>query len=156
MSLLILFCATLLSDGDLELKLSKDEQALVNLVNEARKKEKLPALTLNLVLCRVAQRHSQNMARQEKMSHKLDDKTPGQRLTDAGYEWSSSRENLAMAEGSKDIPASTPAEIHTKWMESKGHRANILDPKVTQIGIAIVVSKKGTFYYTQVFAAPQK
>ena len=40
------------------------------------------------------------------------------------------------------------------WMGSVGHRANILDPKVTQIGVAVKVASDGSLYYCQVFGAP--
>jgi uncharacterized protein YkwD len=139
-----------------KVKLSKDEQALFDLMNRARAKEKLPALKLNAVLCKVAQKHSENMAKHEKMAHRLDDKGVGDRVTAAGYDWKRVRENLARATGENDDPAPKPAEIHKGWMESKGHRANILHDGVTEVGISMVRGKKGTFYYTQVFAEPSK
>ena len=137
-------------------KFAADEKALLDLVNEARKKEKLPALKVNAVLTKVARLHSENMAKQEKMAHQLDKKGVGDRTTAGNYDYRVVRENLAAAEGDADTPAPTPKEIHDKWMESKGHRANLLDDRVTEVGIAIVVSKKGTYYYTQVFATPRK
>lgn len=137
-------------------KFSADEKALLDLVNEARKKEKLQPLKANAVLAKVARLHSENMAKQEKMAHQLDGKSVGDRTTAAHYDYRVVRENLAAAEGDSDTPAPTPKEIHDKWMESKGHKANLLDDRVTEVGIAIVVSKKGTYYYTQVFATARK
>jgi uncharacterized protein YkwD len=133
-----------------------DEKALLDLLNEARKKEKLPPLKANATLHKVALLHSQNMAKQEKMAHHLDEKGVGDRTAAGGYDYRVVRENLAAAEGDVDSPAPTPKEIHDRWMESKGHRANLLDARVTEVGIAIAVSKKGTYYYTQVFATPRK
>jgi uncharacterized protein YkwD len=133
-----------------------DEKALLDLLNEARKKEKLPPLKVNAILTKVARLHSENMAKQEKMAHQLDGKGVGDRTAAADYDYRVVRENLAAAEGDADSPPPTPKEIHDKWMESKGHRANLLDDRVTEVGIAIVVSKKGTYYFTQVFATPRK
>jgi uncharacterized protein YkwD len=137
-------------------KLSADEKALFELLNEARKKEKLPPLALNATLCKAARAHSENMAKQEKMEHVLDGKKPGQRVNAAGYDYRAVGENLAKAEGDADAPAAPPADIHKGWMDSKTHKANILNPKFTEVGLAMARSKKGTYYYTQVFASPRK
>lgn len=141
-----------------EVKLSKDEKALVELLNKERKKEKLPELVVNVVLCKVARGHSENMARHEKMSHELDGKKVAQRVTDAGYDYRVVGENLAESEveGAGDAPPSPPADIHRSWMESPNHKKNILDPKFREIGISMMRSKKGTYYYTQVFATERK
>lgn len=138
-------------------KLSADEKALLELLNKERKKEKLPELTVNPLLTKAARQHSENMAKQEKMSHELDGKGVGARVTDAGYDYRSVGENLAKSEPEgEDSPPSQPADIHKMWMDSKGHRANILSPKYREIGLSVVKSKKGTYYYTQVFAVSRK
>jgi uncharacterized protein YkwD len=137
-------------------KLSDDEKALVELVNKDRAKAKLGAVKVNAVLCRVARLHSENMARQEKMDHVLDGKRVPFRVTSAGYDYRVVAENLALAEGDADTPAPPPADIHKNWMDSKGHRANILNGRFTEVGISMVKSKKGNWYYTQVFARPRK
>lgn len=137
-------------------KLSPDEKALFDLVNEERKKEKLPPLVLNATLTKVARQHTLNMAKHEKMAHVLDEKGSAKRVSEAGYDYMSVRENLAAAEGKPDDPPPTPAEIHEMWMKSKGHRANILEVKVTEVGISMLQSKKGTWFATQVFASPRK
>jgi uncharacterized protein YkwD len=146
-------------DTPAEVKLSADEKALLLLLNQERKKEKLPELAVNALLCKAARLHAQNMARQEKCEHELDGKRVAGRVTDAGYDYRVVRENLAMAAAERegdDPPAPAPAEVHRKWMESKGHRANILFPRCTEVGLAIARSKKGTYYYAQVFASPRR
>ena len=132
-----------------------DEQILFELVNLERKKEKLPTLRLNPLLTRAARLHVENMARQEKMNHILDGKGVGDRVTAMGYEFRIVGENLAMSaiEGTRDAPPESPYEIHENWMGSPGHRANILHPKYREIGLHRCHSKKGTFFYVQVFAA---
>jgi uncharacterized protein YkwD len=96
------------------------------------------------------------MARKEKVDHSLDGKRAGDRVEAAGYDWRVVAENLASAVGDEDAPAPTGAELHKGWMDSPSHRKNILNPKVTQIGLGKARNKKGNYYYTQVFAAPAK
>src|SRR5262245_50325762 len=62
-----------------------EEEKVLELVNEARKEENLPPLKVSRLLTEVARKHSENMGKQRKLDHKLDDKNPGDRLKDAGY-----------------------------------------------------------------------
>jgi uncharacterized protein YkwD len=90
------------------------------------------------------------------MSHVLDGKSVKDRVTDAGYDYRLVAENLASAEGEANDPAPPPADIHKNWMDSKSHRANILNDRFTEVGLSVVRSPKGTYYYVQVFAKPRK
>jgi uncharacterized protein YkwD len=146
--------ALLADEPKKKVELSADLKKIFELLNEARKKEKLPALMLNTTLTKVAKSHTENMAKQEKMEHELDKKRAKDRVIDAGYEYRFVGENLANSPGEIDDPAPKPESIHKGWMESKRHRDNILSPDFTEVGLAMVKSKKGTYYYTQVFAAP--
>ncbi len=137
-------------------KLTADEKALFELTNKARAEAELSRLTINPLLCKVARQHTLNMARLDKMSHELGGKKVKDRVTDASYDYKKVGENLAMSSGDAEAPASPPADIHKMWIESEGHRANILDPKYTEVGVSMALSKKGTYYYTMVFAVPRK
>lgn len=140
-----------------EVKLSTDEKALVELLNKEREKEKLAKLTVNALLTKAARVHCENMAKQEKFDHELDGKNVGERVSDAGYDYRSVGENLARAPAeSGDPPAPSAADIHKGWMASKGHKANTLAEKYREVGVSVVKSKKGTYYYTMVFAAQRK
>ncbi len=130
---------------------SAAEKKIHELTNAERKNKKLPALTLNPALSKIARAHSENMARQNKMEHILDGKTPGDRVRAGGYKFDSTSENLAMAEDGAELPA-----IMKEWMDSKVHRANILEAEYTEIGVGIVRDKKGNSWLTQVFALPDK
>src|SRR5436309_7032417 len=79
-------------------ELTKDEKKLLELTNKEREKKKLPALKPNALLFKAARAHSANMARQEKMEHVLDGKTPGQRAKAAGYRYDWIAENIAAGE----------------------------------------------------------
>jgi uncharacterized protein YkwD len=128
----------------------KARAEILKRTNEARAKEKLEPLKLSPVLTRVANAHSANMAKQEKMAHVLDDKRPGQRIAAAAYKYEESGENVAMSE---DIQVE---DIFDAWMKSKEHRENILGEDFQEIGIGLAKSDKGDIYYTQVFAKPKK
>jgi len=127
-----------------------NEVKTFELTNLERKKKDVPALKLNPELSKIARAHSANMAQQGKMEHKLDDKTPFDRLRDAGYKFSSAAENIA-AGGD----GATMEMIMKAWMESKGHAANILEAEFTEIGVGIARDKEGQLYFTQIFAKPR-
>jgi uncharacterized protein (TIGR03000 family) len=127
--------------------LSKDEQAVLDLVNQQREKAGLGALRSNALLLRAAREHSANMARQDKIGHELDGKGPGDRLAAVGYQSFGWGENVAAGQR-------TPAEAMDSWMTSEGHRANILGPDFQEIGIGVATSPGGTRYWTQVFGRP--
>lgn len=130
---------------------SADEITIFELTNKERKAKELPALLLNPALSKIARAHSGNMARQQKMEHTLDDKTPFDRIKAAGYQYSTAGENIAMGGKGAQLP-----KIMMAWMESEGHRNNILSADYTEIGVGIGLDKDGALYITQVFAKPRK
>src|SRR5688572_27249426 len=67
------------------LKISKEEQAVIDLTNAERKKECLDPLKANEALMKAAREHAANMAKQDMLKHVLDDKTPADRVKAAGY-----------------------------------------------------------------------
>jgi uncharacterized protein YkwD len=132
------------------LKLSAEEQQVLDLTNQAREKEKLPPLRPNPLLFAAARGHSANMARQDVMDHVLDGKKPSDRVKDAGYRYTWMGENIAMTDGD------TTAGVFKGWMQSKGHREHILSDHFDEIGIGIARNDKGNIYYTQVFGSAKK
>jgi uncharacterized protein YkwD len=136
--------------GDKEnFALSKDEQEVLDLTNKERKDACLPPLKPNEKLFKAARGHSANMAKQDKLDHKLDDKDPGDRLKDVGYAFASWAENCAMGQR-------MAAEAVETWVKSTdGHKENLLS-KHTEIGIGVAKNADGTKYWTQVFATPAK
>lgn len=129
---------------------TKEEKTILELTNKARAAEKLPPLTVNAALFRAARKHTENMAKQDKLEHELDGKRVGARVDAEGYDYSQIGENLAQAEGA------TPEEIMDGWLKSKGHRENLLNPNFTEIGLGVAKNAKGETYYTQVFGKPRK
>ncbi len=131
-------------------KLNRMEQAILKLTNRERKKHDKPALTAVSHLNVIAQQHAINMARQQKMDHKFDDKSVQDRLKGVGYKFGSYGENLAAGYKNEKIAVQG-------WMKSPPHRENILDEKdlgFTQIGIGVQRAANGVWYYCQVFARP--
>ncbi len=127
-------------------KPTADEQAVLELVNAERKKENLSPLKINEKLTQAARDHSANMAKQNKLDHTLDEKGPAHRIQAVGYKFSSFAENIAMGQ-------TTPAEVMKSWMESEGHKKNLLGDYV-DIGIGVATDAMGQKYWTQVFATP--
>ncbi|AYN42808.1 CAP domain-containing protein [Streptomyces dangxiongensis] len=116
---------------------------IVRLVNAERGKAGCQALTLNSTLTKAAQAHSADMAAHQNMSHTGSDGTsPGDRITSAGYDWSSYGENVAYG-------YSTAEQVMAGWMASPGHRANILNCSFQEIGVGL--AQPGS-YWTQDFA----
>ncbi|MEU6868740.1 CAP domain-containing protein [Streptomyces sp. NPDC046876] len=114
------------------------------LVNKERAAAGCPAVTLNAQLTKAAQDHSTDMAQHATMSHTgSDGSDPGQRITAAGYTWSSYGENVAYG-------YSTPAQVMDGWMNSPGHRRNILDCSYKEIGIGLAQPNS---YWTQDFGS---
>jgi len=137
------------ADGDKDgFKLSKEEQAILDLTNEQRKKADLPPLKADEKLCKAARAQSANMARQEKVEHNLDGKDLAQRIKEVEYAHAGCGENCASGQR-------TAKEVMRGWMNSETHRKNILHQDYTEIGIGIGISQRGERYYTQIFARPQ-
>ncbi|MFG3714131.1 CAP domain-containing protein [Micromonospora sp. NPDC047730] len=126
---------------------SAQAREVVNLVNAERAKAGCGALSIDDKLMTAAQRHSQDQADHRNMSHTgSDGSDAGDRLDRVGYAWRTYGENVAWNQ-------KTPAAVMDAWMNSSGHRANILNCAFTEIGVG-VASSNGP-YWTQVFAAPR-
>lgn len=125
---------------------------VLELTNIERSKLSLSPLTLNTQLLNAATNHSQNMALQDFFSHTgKDGSSLGSRISATGYKFSAAAENIAAG-------SSTPEQVVSSWMNSSGHRANILNPNLKEIGIGyyFLANDTGTenwnHYWTQVFA----
>ncbi len=129
---------------------TKAEQSLLRYTNLARSEHKMPALTEVSHLTVVAQRHAINMAKQQEMNHKLDEKGVKDRLDLVEYQYAAFGENIAAG-------YRNPKETVKGWMKSPGHRKNLLDEAgygFTQIGLGAHQGTNGVWYCCQVFAKP--
>lgn len=114
-------------------------RATLCLINRERQARGLGALRMSRTLARPAQRHSADMAARRYFSHTSPSGTTmGARIARSGYTRGGRGhvigENIAWGTGA----VSTPASIVRGWMNSPGHRANILSPRYREIGIGVV------------------
>lgn len=131
---------------------------ILNLVNKLRidgcdckevngTKTKMPSvgvLTWNQDLAKIAKAHSDDMEAKGYFAHiSADGKTHGIRMTNGGYLWSASGENIAKGQR-------TEREVFTSWLNSKdGHCKAMMNPNVEEMGVAR--SNGTTYYWTQLF-----
>jgi uncharacterized protein YkwD len=105
------------------------DQQVLDLVNQQRQQHGCAALVLSAQLSAAANAHSQDMAVHDLFSHTgADGSTMVSRAEAAGYSYSMLAENLAAG-------ASTAAEVMDGWMNSPGHRANILNCDLHELGV---------------------
>ena len=118
------------------------EQEVIRLVNEIRKQNGLKALTYDWELARVARYKSQDMKDNKYFSHTSPFYgSPFQMIKNFGISYRSAGENIAKG-------YATPQAVVNGWMNSSGHRANILNAAYTHIGVGYV---SGGHYWTQMF-----
>ncbi len=131
------------------------ESRVLALINSARAANGLPALTAQGQLTEAAWQHSRDMACNDFINHTgSDGSTWYDRVSRQGYaNYNTARENIYV--GSPAF-GGTPQGAFDWWMNSQVHRENILNPTVTEIGVAYAFNANSTYggYYTVVFARP--
>ena len=131
-----------------EFEITPEEEALITFSNKQREQHGLAALKASGKLFEAARKHSANMAKQQILSHTLGKKSVEDRVRKGGYKYFTVGENIGWNEPS-------PEAMVDAWMNSPGHRENILNKNFTEIGVAIVKDDQDQPYYTQVFGRPQ-
>jgi uncharacterized protein YkwD len=125
------------------------EVQIVALINHERTSRDLSTLTVDPRLMRAAQGHSQDMARNNFFDHiGSDGSNPGDRISREDYSWTFFAENLGCG-----YPT---AEAMLKgWLDSSGHRANMLAPEAAHIGVGLAYDPDTDcgYYWTGEFAA---
>lgn len=121
---------------------SSYENEVIRLVNEIRVKNALSVLQSDWQLSRVARYKSQDMKDNNYFSHQSPTYgSPFDMMKSFGISYKRAAENIAKGQNS-------PQSVVNAWMNSSGHRANILNPSFTKIGVGYV--KSGN-YWTQMF-----
>lgn len=124
------------------------QKRVIELVNEERAAYGLPALKENAELDKVATMKSEDMAKLNYFSHTSPTYgSPFEMLTNLGINYTAAGENIAMGQP-------TPESVMDAWMNSEGHRANILNSNFTHIGVGIVKNSRGQYIWTQTFLRP--
>jgi uncharacterized protein YkwD len=123
------------------------DQQILGLVNQERAKVGADPLKINEQLDLAADQHTLDQASMNKMSHTgSNGSNMGDRIKNAGYVFSSAGENVAYGFGDA-------AAVMNGWMNSEGHRQNILNPNYKEIGIGYALGADGRPYWTQDFGA---
>jgi uncharacterized protein YkwD len=110
-----------------------------------------PPLAWNDRLAAAALSHAGDMAENDYFAHESrDGTTPAQRVSAAGYDWSTAGENIAAGQGS--VP-----EVVNGWMNSPGHCANIMNSQFVHFGMACAADPDSTYrhYWVLELAAPR-
>ena len=126
------------------------QKEILELVNAERAKYNVHPLILNAALSNVAMLKSEDMVDRNYFSHYSPTYgSPFEMMDLFGIKYWTAGENISMGQR-------TPQSVMSAWMNSSGHRANILDKYVTEIGIGIAVdSNNGRYYWTQMFVGNQ-
>lgn len=124
------FTAMILSSAACAGELSPIQRFLFSAVNQSRSTARVAPLHWDDSLATAARAHVRLMAQHHKIAHQLSGESPlTARLRQAGASFSAAAENIALG--------AIPERLHEQWMRSPGHRRNILDPRMTAIGIAV-------------------
>jgi uncharacterized protein YkwD len=127
--------------------MTADEARVLALVNEERASAGCRPLASNAILLSVSRAHSKDMAVNRYFDHNSQGgQTPFDRMRAAGYQGDLMGENIAAGQ-------TTPTAVMDAWMNSPGHRANILNCgfRVVGIGVYRLASSPFGVYWTQDF-----
>lgn len=123
---------------------ASEKQQAFTLLNQDRAANGLPALTLNSQLTSLADAYAADMIKRGYFSHyNPEGESPFDRMDKAGIKYTAAAENLAIN--------TSVAAAQTAFMNSSGHRANILNSSYTDVGIGVVHSSDGSVYVVQEF-----
>jgi uncharacterized protein YkwD len=123
-------------------------RGVVAITNNARARAGCGPVAQSPRLNFAAWQHSRDMAGRGYFSHgSPGGGSPGSRVMAAGYRWSAYGENIAW--GQRDA-----GTVMNDWMSSPGHRANILNCRFRNVGVAVAYNARGVPFWTQDFASP--
>lgn len=124
------------------------EYEVIRLTNVQRSKQGLQLLKSNWQLSRVARYKSQDMINKGYFAHTSPTYgSPFTMMESFGIRFSSAGENIAKGQR-------TAQDVVNAWMNSSGHRANILSPSYSEIGVGLAKDRNGVAYWTQMFIRP--
>jgi len=124
--------------GERQEALQPEAAQLLALANRSRAAQGVAPLRWDAALARAARQHCLRMAAEGPISHRyVGEPDVEERAGQAGAHFSLIEENVAVGPD--------PVAIHDEWMHSPGHRANLLNPEVNRLGVAVVASR-GSLY----------
>lgn len=122
----------------------QNEIKVLNEINKNRSQNNLKPLNINEKLNKTASFYAQNLAQNNYISHKgLDGQNASDRITKFGYNWTTFGENIAAG-------SDNPTITVERWMQSSGHKANILNSEFCEIGIGYGYNESSNYkhYWT--------
>lgn len=121
------------------------ENKVIDLVNEVRQKNGLRPVLPNWELSRCARHKSQDMRDRNYFSHTSPTYgSPFTMIKNYGINYTAAGENIAAGQ-------QTPEKVMQDWMNSEGHRQNILNPSFTHLGVGYTTGGSYRYYWTQMF-----
>ncbi len=134
--------------SETNMNIKEMEQEVVRLVNLERRKRGLQPYTHNQKLSQVARTKSEDMKDKNYFSHTSPTYgSPFEMMKRFGIKFTAAGENIAKGQR-------TPQKVMQTWMNSPGHRKNILSNSFTQIGVGLARDSRGVTYWTQMFIRP--
>lgn len=132
------------ADAEWRLAPTNAQYQAMDITNRYRRNAGLQNVYRSSQVSRAAQYHANDMARRRTMTHTgSNGSNAGQRVSAQGFFWRSVGENVAAGQTSAQ-------QVMTAWMNSSGHRANILNWRYQYIGIGVARGSNGVYYWCMV------
>lgn len=130
---------------------------IVKRTNDFRRAQDRETLDVNPKLKETAGYFADFMARTDQYGHRADGQSPAQRASHHGYDFCIVSENIAYQYSSAGFATAELVKRFVEgWKQSPGHRKNMLDPDVTETGVALAYSEQtGNYYAVQLFGRPR-
>ena len=140
-----------------EPNLRQVEALIAQRTNEFRAGQSLQGLEGNGSLDRAAREFADYMARTDRYGHHADGTAPADRARARGYDHCLVSENISYQLTSGDFTTHDLARRYVEgWKASPGHRGNMVDPAVVDIGVGVARSERtGRYYGVQMFGRPR-
>jgi len=129
---------------------------IIERTNQFRGQHDLSDLTVDDDLRKAAREFAKFMASTNQYGHQADGRTPAGRAREAGYEYCSVRENIAYFNSAYNPTQSKLIDTFVEdWIDSPGHRENMLAEYATDTGVAVATDDGMAFYAVQLFGRPR-
>lgn len=128
---------------------------IVERTNEFRKENDLKPVAVDAKLKKTAQQFAEFMAKTSKYGHRADGRAPAERAKAAGYDYCIVRENIAYRSGPRPNVVELTDVFVEGWIDSPGHRENMLAEFVLETGVAVAADGEGKIYAVQLFGRPK-
>lgn len=138
--------------------IAKTEIAIVELTNAFRRSERLADVKPNPALTRAAKLFAEYLAKSGRFAHEADGRQPAERVQASGYRYCMVSENLASNLDSRGFRTEALARQAVEgWKNSPGHRKNMVEPHVTEIGVGVARAPTADpkFISVQLFGRPE-